>query len=164
MKMHYYFWAESVNTAYYVLNCVLIRLHLNKTPYELWKDKKPNIGYFNVFGCKCFILTTKDNIGKFDPKFDVGIFLGYSNASKAYTMYNKRTLIVEESMHVIFDESNPSSTEKVVINDDADEKLQKEELSNDKQDNAPYENQKKRQEKQTNMEQNEGNSQTFTKE
>ena len=77
-----YFWAKTVNTACYVLNRVLIRPHLNKTPYELWKDRKPNIGYFKVFKCKCFILNTKDNLGKFDPKSNVGIFLGYSNLRK----------------------------------------------------------------------------------
>ena len=55
------------------------------------------------FGCKCFILSTKDNLDKFDPKFDVGIFLGYSNTSESYGVYNKITLIVEEFIHVIFD-------------------------------------------------------------
>ena len=65
-----------------------------------------------MFGCKCFILNTKDNLGKFDPKSNVGIFLGYSNSSKTYRVYNKNTLVVEESMHVSFYESNPSSTEK----------------------------------------------------
>ena len=69
-------------------------------------------------------MNTKDNLGKFDSKFDVGIFLGYSNSSKAYRVYNKRTLVMEESMHVTFDESNSSSGEKVVDND-ADEELQK---------------------------------------
>ena len=43
-----YFWAEAVNIACYVLNCVLIRPYINKTPYELCKDRKPNIGYFKV--------------------------------------------------------------------------------------------------------------------
>ena len=121
-----YFWAEAVNTACYVLNHVLIRPNFNKTPYELWKHRKPNIGYFKVFGCKCFILNTKNNLGKFDPKSNVGIFLGYSNSSKGYRVYNKNTLVVEESMHVTFDESNPSSTEKVVVDNDVDEDLQKE--------------------------------------
>ena len=61
-----YFWVEVVNTSYYVLNRILLRSILKKTPYELWKNKKPNISYFKVFGCKCFILNTKDNLGKFD--------------------------------------------------------------------------------------------------
>ena len=42
---------------------------------------------------------------KFDPKSDEGIFLGYSSRSKAYKIYNKRILTIEESIHVNFDES-----------------------------------------------------------
>ena len=52
---------------------------------------------------KCFILHTKDNLVKFDPKFDIVNFLSYSNISKGYRVYNKITLVAEESMHVIFD-------------------------------------------------------------
>ncbi|CAL9196629.1 unnamed protein product [Musa hybrid cultivar] len=37
-----YFWAEAVNTACYILNRVLVRPLLTKTPYELWNNKKPN--------------------------------------------------------------------------------------------------------------------------
>ncbi|KAH9791908.1 hypothetical protein KPL71_003919 [Citrus sinensis] len=158
-----YFWAEAVNTACYVLNRVLIRPNLNKTPYELWKDRKPNIGYFKVFGCKCFVLNTKDNLGKFDSKSDVGIFLGYSNSSKAYRVYNKRTLVVEESMHVTFDESNPFSTKKVVVDDDAGEEEQEEEASNDNQEDAPHGIREEHHEE-PNVEQNEGTSQTLPKE
>ena len=96
-----YFWAEAVNTACYILNSVLIRPLLTKTPYELWNNKKPNVSYFKVFECKCFILNEKDNLGKFDAKSDEGIFLGYSSVSKAFRIFNKRTLIIEESIHVV---------------------------------------------------------------
>nr|XP_009764648.1 PREDICTED: uncharacterized protein LOC104216328 [Nicotiana sylvestris] len=44
-------------------------------------------------------------LGKFDAKSDEGIFLGYSSQSKANKVYNKRIQCVEESIHVIFDES-----------------------------------------------------------
>ena len=113
-----YFWAEAVNTSCYVLNRVLIRPNLNKTPYELWKGRKPNIGYFRVFGCKCFILNTKDNLGKFDSKSDISIFLGYSTTSKVYRVFNKRTLVVEESMHVSFDETYSPPEKKSIEDDD----------------------------------------------
>ncbi|XP_042973126.1 uncharacterized protein LOC122304931, partial [Carya illinoinensis] len=99
-----YFWAEAVSTACYVINRVMLRSKLDKTPYELWNEKKPNIGYFHVFGCKCFILNDRNNLGKFDAKSDEGIFLGYSTNSKAYRVFNKKTLTVQESMHVVFDE------------------------------------------------------------
>ena len=135
----------------------MIRPYLNKTPYEFWKDRKPNIGYFKNFGCKCFILNTKDSVGKFDLKFDIVILFGYSNTIKDQKVYNKKILVAEEFMHVIFDESSPSFTKNIIVNNDVDEKLQKEESSNYRQDNAICENQEERQEKQTNMEQNEGN-------
>jgi len=72
------FWAEAVNTACYVLNRVLLRPILKKTSYELFNRRIPKISYFKVFGCKCFILNTKDNLDKFDAKSDEGIFIGYS--------------------------------------------------------------------------------------
>jgi hypothetical protein len=52
-------------------------------------------------------LNDRDNLGKFDAKSDEGIFLGYSTNSKAYRVFNKRTMVVDESMHVVFDETNP---------------------------------------------------------
>ncbi|XP_070036121.1 uncharacterized protein [Nicotiana tomentosiformis] len=48
----------------------------------------------------------KDSLGNFDPISDEGVFLGYSSHSKAYKIYNKRTMCVEESVHVVFDETN----------------------------------------------------------
>ncbi|XP_075478862.1 uncharacterized protein LOC142519719 [Primulina tabacum] len=42
----------------------------------------------------------------FDVKAENGIFLGYSAVSKAYRVYNQKTLTVEESIHVVFDESS----------------------------------------------------------
>ena len=101
-----YFWAEAVNTACYIINRVSIRKILSKTPYELWKGRKPTLAYFHIFGCDCYILNNKDNLGKFDSKSDKSIFVGYSTSSKAYRVYNLRTQVVEESMHVKFNEFN----------------------------------------------------------
>ena len=90
---------------------------LKKTPYELWKNKKPNISYFKVFRCKCFILNTKDNLGKCDTKSDFGIFLGDSTSSKAFKVFNKRIMVVE-SIHAIFYESNNFLQERESVDDD----------------------------------------------
>ena len=105
--------------ACFISNRVIIRPILKKTPYELFKGRKPNIAFFHIFGCKCFVLNNdKDNLGKFDEKSDEGIFLGYSLSSKAYRIYNKRTLTIEESMHVSFDETNPSKEDNIVCDND----------------------------------------------
>jgi len=91
---------------------VLIRPILKKTPYELFNGKKLNIGHLKVFGCKCYILNNgKGSLGKFDEKADVGIFLGYSLSSHAYRIYNKRLMTVEESIHIIFYETNHAKKE-----------------------------------------------------
>ncbi|KAK2363148.1 cysteine-rich RECEPTOR kinase [Trifolium repens] len=108
-----YFWADAISAASYVLNRAIIRPILDKTPYEILKGRKPNLSHLRSFGCKCFILNNgKENLGKFDPKADEGIFLGYSLSSKAYRVYNKRLQIVEESVHVNFDETLPEENGK----------------------------------------------------
>ena len=73
-KLSLYFWGEAVNTAYDISNYIFKRPILNKTSYELWNKRKSKISYLRVFGCKCFILNTKKNLGKFDSKVDEGIF------------------------------------------------------------------------------------------
>ena len=70
---------------------------------------KPNISYFHQFGCTCYILNNKVYLNKFDAKAQKGIFLGYSERSKAYRLYNLETLCVEKSMHVKFDDKEPVS-------------------------------------------------------
>ena len=74
-----------------------------KTPYELWKGKKPNVSYFHVFGSTCYILNDREHLDKFVSKSDIGVFLGYSNNSKAYRVYNMRTQTVMESINVVVD-------------------------------------------------------------
>ena len=117
-KLPSYFWVEAVDSSCYILNRVLIRPSLDKISYELWKNMKPNISYFKVFGSQCFILNTKENFGKFDAKSNVGIFLGYSLSCKAYRVFNKMTMVVEESIQIVFDESNDSLQRRESVDDD----------------------------------------------
>ncbi|GJY74760.1 retrovirus-related pol polyprotein from transposon TNT 1-94 [Tanacetum coccineum] len=111
------FWCNAVDTSTYILNRILIRLFLEKTSYEFFKGRNPNLEYFKVFGSKCSILNTKDYLTKFDPKSTEGIFLGYSPNSKAYVVLNKETMKVEESLNVKFDETPPPSSPPLVDDD-----------------------------------------------
>nr|GFB05742.1 hypothetical protein [Tanacetum cinerariifolium] len=70
------FWVEAVNTACYVQNKVLVTKPLNKTPYELLH-------------------------GKFQGKVDEGFLVGYSVCSKASRVFNKRTHVVQETLHTM---------------------------------------------------------------
>lgn len=83
-----------------------VRKFLNKTPYELYKNRKPNISHLHVFDCVCFALKSDtDLVGKFDSKVDECIFVGYSLNNKSYRLFNKATHCVFESIHVSFDDS-----------------------------------------------------------
>ena len=72
-----------------------------KTPYELWRGKKPVVKYFRIFGSDCYILRDRENLEKFDGKNDKGYFLGYSSTSRAYKVYSLRTKTVMESSNVV---------------------------------------------------------------
>jgi len=117
-----YFWADVVSTSCYVMNRVLIRPILKKTPYELFNGRKTNISHLRVFGCSSFVLNNgKENLGKFDEKADKGIFIGYPSSSHGYRVYNKRLMIVEESIHVVFDEVDRKVLNPSQINTEEDE-------------------------------------------
>ncbi|GKC17775.1 putative ribonuclease H-like domain-containing protein [Tanacetum coccineum] len=60
------------------------------------------------FGCLVTILNTLDHLGKFDGKADEGFFVGYSVNSKAFRVFNSRTRIVEETLHITFLENKPN--------------------------------------------------------
>ncbi|KAJ9542863.1 hypothetical protein OSB04_029369 [Centaurea solstitialis] len=103
------FWAEAVSTACYTQNRTLIVKRTGKTTYEMVEQRKPNIDYFRVFGCKCYVLNDRDDLGKFEPKSDESIFIGYSHNSKAYRVFNKRTRTILESSNVDFSETETYS-------------------------------------------------------
>jgi hypothetical protein len=101
------FYVEAVNTACYASNRLFPHRLLEKTPYELLNQKKPDIS-FQVFGCKCYIYKKRHHLGKFQRRCDIGFLLGYSSKSKAYRIFNHATGMVEETYDVEFYETNGS--------------------------------------------------------
>ncbi|GJX24928.1 retrovirus-related pol polyprotein from transposon TNT 1-94 [Tanacetum coccineum] len=53
-------------------------------------------------------ITGKDHLSKFDGKTDEGFFVRYSLNSKTFIVFNSRTRIVEENLHIRFSESTPN--------------------------------------------------------
>src|SRR5438105_4124056 len=99
-------WAEAINTACYASNRLYLHRLLKKTDYVLLVGRKPNVSYFRVFGCKCYIYKKRQHLGKFQRRCDIGFMVGYSANAKAYRVYNESTGIVEETYDMEFDESN----------------------------------------------------------
>ncbi|GKA17071.1 retrovirus-related pol polyprotein from transposon TNT 1-94 [Tanacetum coccineum] len=79
-----FLWAEAVATACYTQNRSIVRLHHGKTPYELLHDKPPDLSFFHVFGALCYPKNDSKNLGKLQPKADIGIFIGYAPTKKAF--------------------------------------------------------------------------------
>nr|GFA80193.1 putative ribonuclease H-like domain-containing protein [Tanacetum cinerariifolium] len=102
------FWDEAVNTACYVHNRVLVTKPHNKTPYELLHGRTPSIGFIRPFGCPMTILNTLDSLAKFDGIVDEVFLVGYSVRNKAFRVFNSRTRIVQETLHVNFLENKPN--------------------------------------------------------
>ncbi|GJT07560.1 retrovirus-related pol polyprotein from transposon TNT 1-94 [Tanacetum coccineum] len=102
------FWAEAVNSTCYVQNRVLVVKPYNKTPYELFHGRTPILSFMRPFGCPVTILNTIDHLGKFNGKADEGFFVRYSLNSKAFRVFNSRTRIVEENLHIRFSENTPN--------------------------------------------------------
>ncbi|GKB03604.1 retrovirus-related pol polyprotein from transposon TNT 1-94 [Tanacetum coccineum] len=107
-----FLWAEAINTACYTQNRSLIRVQYNKTQYELMQDKKSDLSFFHVFGSLCYPTNEHEDLGKFYAKADIGIFVGYALAKKAFGIYNRRTRIITETIHVTFDELTTMASEQ----------------------------------------------------
>ncbi|GJV87342.1 retrovirus-related pol polyprotein from transposon TNT 1-94 [Tanacetum coccineum] len=82
----------------------MIRRRHGKTPYELLHNKPPDLSYLHVFGALCYPTNDSENLGKLQPKADIGIFIGYAPTKKAFRIYNRRTRRIVETIHVDFDE------------------------------------------------------------
>ena len=81
----------------------MVRPVLRKTSYKLLKGKKPYVAYFRVFGSKVFIHNNdKKDLDKFEKKSNIGIFLGYSEQSRVYKVFNNDSKSMKETPHVVF--------------------------------------------------------------
>ncbi|GJS35358.1 retrovirus-related pol polyprotein from transposon TNT 1-94 [Tanacetum coccineum] len=110
-KAPLFLWAKAVATACYTQNRSMIRRRHGKTPYELLHDKPPDLSYLHVFGALCYPTNDCENLGKLQPKADIGIFIGYAPTKKAFRIYNRRTRRIIETIHVDFDELTAMASE-----------------------------------------------------
>nr|GEZ99345.1 uncharacterized mitochondrial protein AtMg00810-like [Tanacetum cinerariifolium] len=111
-KAPLFLWAEAGATACYTQNHSIVRLRQEKTPYELLHDKLPDLSWFHVFGALCYPINDSENLGKLQPKADIGIFIGYAPTKKAFCIYNRRTRRIIKTIHVDFNELTTMASEQ----------------------------------------------------
>ncbi|GJZ86792.1 putative ribonuclease H-like domain-containing protein [Tanacetum coccineum] len=103
-KVPLFFWAKAIATACFTQNRSLVIPRHEKTPYHIINARKPSVKFFHIFGSLCYIVRDGENLDKMKEKGDACIFVGYSTQSKAYRVFNKRTRMIVETIHVNFDE------------------------------------------------------------
>ncbi|GJS08387.1 retrovirus-related pol polyprotein from transposon TNT 1-94 [Tanacetum coccineum] len=116
-KLPKQFWGEAVNTACYTQNRTIIVKRHEKTAYDVFRGRSPDISYFHVFGCPVHIHNHMDHLGKFDEKANDGFFLGYSLVAKAFRVFNIRRQEMEEKVHVTFSEDDEAISQTSIEGD-----------------------------------------------
>nr|GEU74587.1 retrovirus-related Pol polyprotein from transposon TNT 1-94 [Tanacetum cinerariifolium] len=95
-----FLWAESITTACFTQNPSIIHKRFDKTPYELMDKRKPNIKFFRVFGCRCYLLNDYEDFGKLKVKGDIRVFVGYSKESAAFRITTNELIMKSSTIHV----------------------------------------------------------------
>lgn len=82
------FWAEAVNWSIYVINRSPTTAVPNTTPEEAWSNRKPSVECFRVFGCVAYAHIPDNQRKKLDDKSFKCVWLGVSEESKGYRLYD----------------------------------------------------------------------------
>lgn len=103
-KLDKVFWGEAVLTATFLINLTPTKaLDFDKTPYELWHDKKPKLKYLRIFGSTVYV-HNKVRKTKFDDKSWKSILVGYE--PNGYKVWNVETGKFATVRDVLIDETN----------------------------------------------------------
>ncbi|GJZ31763.1 retrotransposon protein, putative, ty1-copia subclass, partial [Tanacetum coccineum] len=78
------FWDYALESATRILNMVPTK-KVDKTPYELWYGKVPNLSYLKVWGCEA--LVKRDTPDKLEQRSVKCIFIGYPKETMGYYFY-----------------------------------------------------------------------------
>nr|GFB72779.1 hypothetical protein [Tanacetum cinerariifolium] len=125
-----FLWDEAIATACFTKNRSIIHKHFDKSPYKLINKRKPNIKFFRVFGCRCYLLNDYEDVRKLKANRDIGVFVGYSKESAAFRIYNKRTCKIHESMNENFDDISEMASKQFSLEPGLSNLNEKEKPSN----------------------------------
>ena len=123
------FWYHAARYAIHVYRAMpwkrcILPCGTQSTPYEMFKQEKPRISHFRVFGCPCvikkhtysqtprkggtiddLISPRKGNRKNTTPQRGIrGIFIGIPSTQQGYWVYTPSTRMIHTSADIIFDE------------------------------------------------------------
>ena len=84
------YWAEAVPIATYLRNqMVLVALKSGQTPYQLWFGEKPDLKHLKVSGCVVYANVPDGERKKLDKKAVKLRFIGYTETTGNYKVWNE---------------------------------------------------------------------------
>ncbi|KAD6454100.1 hypothetical protein E3N88_08806 [Mikania micrantha] len=99
-------WAEGAATAVYLLNRATTKVISDKTPDEAWYGRKPSVYHLRIFGCVAYGHIPVNLRKKLDDRAEKCIFIGYSQESKEYRLYNPISKKFFSKRNVVFIEND----------------------------------------------------------
>jgi transposase InsO family protein len=97
-------WAKATSTAVYIQNRCPHAILKDKTLEEVFLGIKLEVGHLRIFGCPVYIHVPKEKRIKMEPLRKKGVFVEYSENSKAYRIYVPGQRQIEVSKDVTFHE------------------------------------------------------------
>ena len=105
MHMPNYLWGECIRHATYLLNRVATRALKEKTPYEVFRNKRPNVSHLRVFGCIGYAKVDNTQLKKLGDRSRMLVHLGMDPRSKSYHLYDPHTRRIVLRRDFVFDET-----------------------------------------------------------
>jgi hypothetical protein len=97
-------WEEATSIVVYIQNRFPHSILKEKSLEEVFSRIKPEVGNLRIFGCPVYIHVPKEKRTKMEPSGKKGVFVGYSENSKAYMIYVPSQRKIEVSRDVTFRE------------------------------------------------------------
>ncbi|KAK9944760.1 hypothetical protein M0R45_010310 [Rubus argutus] len=105
-------WGEALLSSNYILN-KLLHKKLDKTPYELWKGRRPSYKYLKVWGCLAKVAIPEPKRVKIGPKTVDCVFIGYASNSSAYRFLVHKSENVDIHVNTVIESRNAEFFENI---------------------------------------------------
>ncbi|GJZ98742.1 putative RNA-directed DNA polymerase [Tanacetum coccineum] len=102
------FWGYALETAAHILNLVPTK-KVSKTPFEMWKGKRPSLGHIKIWGCEVFV--RREAQDKLEARSEKCLFVGYPEESFGYLFYKPKDNVVFVARRGVFLEREMISKE-----------------------------------------------------
>ncbi|GKC34303.1 retrotransposon protein, putative, ty1-copia subclass [Tanacetum coccineum] len=93
------FWGYALETAAHILNRVPTK-KVSKTPFEMWKGKRPSLGHIKIWGCEVFV--RREAQDKLEARSKKCLFFDYLEESFGYLFYKPKDNVVFVARRGVF--------------------------------------------------------------